>query len=65
MGIRTLLVDDEEIARRGLRIRLERVIDIEIVGECPNGSEAIAAIRRLSPHLIFLDIQMPELSGLE
>ena len=65
MPIRTLLVDDEEIARRGLRVRLERANDIEIVGECGNGVEAIERINVLSPELIFLDIQMPELSGFD
>jgi two-component system, LytTR family, response regulator len=65
MTIRTLLVDDEEIARRGLRVRLERANDIEIVGECKNGLEAIDAINLLSPELVFLDIQMPELSGFD
>jgi two-component system LytT family response regulator len=65
MPIRTLLVDDEEIARRGLRVRLERANDIEIVGECQNGLEAIAAINLLSPDLVFLDVQMPELSGFD
>lgn len=65
MPIRTLLVDDEEIARRGLRVRLERAKDIEIVGECQNGAEAIASINLLSPDLVFLDVQMPELSGFD
>jgi two-component system, LytTR family, response regulator len=65
MPIRTLLVDDEEIARRGLRVRLERANDIEIVGECQNGLEAIRAINLLSPDLVFLDVQMPELSGFD
>jgi two-component system LytT family response regulator len=65
MPIRTLLVDDEEIARRGLRVRLERANDIEIVGECENGLEAIGAINLLSPDLVFLDVQMPELSGFD
>jgi two-component system, LytTR family, response regulator len=63
--MRTLLVDDEEIARRGLRIRLERAADIEIVGECSTGAEAVGAIQRLAPDLVFLDIQMPELSGMD
>jgi two-component system LytT family response regulator len=63
--MRTLLVDDEEIARRGLRIRLERASDIEVVGECSNGLEALAAIQRLAPDVVFLDIQMPELSGMD
>lgn len=65
MPIRTLLVDDEEIARRGLRVRLERAKDIEIVGECQNGAEAIEKINLLSPDLVFLDVQMPELSGFD
>lgn len=65
MAIRTLLIDDEEIARRGLRVRLERISDIEIVRECPNGMEALDAISRLSPDLVFLDIQMPQMSGFQ
>jgi two-component system, LytTR family, response regulator len=65
MGIRTLLIDDEDIARRGLRVRLERVSDIEIVAECPNGAEALNAISRLAPDLAFLDIKMPQLSGFQ
>jgi two-component system LytT family response regulator len=63
--MRALLVDDEEIARRGLRIRLERACDINVVGECANGAEAVAAIQRLAPDVVFLDIQMPELSGMD
>jgi len=63
--MRALLVDDEEIARRGLRIRLERAGDVSVVGECANGAEAVGAIKRLTPDVVFLDIQMPELSGME
>lgn len=65
MPIRTLLVDDEEIARRGLRVRLERAEEIEVVGECRNGAEAIESINLLSPDLVFLDVQMPEISGFD
>lgn len=65
MPIRALLVDDEELARRGLRARLERAGDIAIVGECANGRDAITAIGRLNPDLVFLDVQMPELSGFD
>lgn len=63
--MRALLVDDEEIARRGLRIRLERAGGVQIVGECSNGPEALEAVRRLAPDVVFLDIQMPEFSGME
>ena len=65
MTIRALLVDDEELARRGLRVRLDRAGDFEVIGECANGSEAIDAIRSLAPQLVFLDVQMPEVNGFE
>jgi two-component system, LytTR family, response regulator len=65
MPIRTLLVDDEENGRRGLRVRLEKANDIQIIGECENGTEAVTAIDELTPDLVFLDIQMPEMSGFE
>ena len=61
--IRTLLVDDEPIARRGIRQQLQLETDVEIIGECANGREAVAAIRTHSPDLVFLDVQMPLLSG--
>ncbi len=63
--IRTLLVDDERLARRGLELRLAAAPDVEIVGECENGREAIEQIASLSPDLMFLDIQMPGLSGFD
>jgi two-component system LytT family response regulator len=65
MIIRTLLVDDEEIARRGLRRQLQRAPDFDIVGECADGIEAQKAILELEPDLVFLDIRMPELSGID
>lgn len=61
--IRTLIVDDEPIARRGLRQQLESETDIEIIGECANGREAIAAINTQAPDLVFLDVQMPLVNG--
>ncbi|HKP47455.1 MAG TPA: response regulator, partial [Pyrinomonadaceae bacterium] len=61
--IRTLLVDDEPIARRGIRQQLQSETDVEIIGECNNGQEAVAAIRAQSPDLVFLDVQMPLLNG--
>ncbi|HEX9207871.1 MAG TPA: LytTR family DNA-binding domain-containing protein [Steroidobacteraceae bacterium] len=65
MTIRTLLVDDEPLARRGLELRLQDATDITIVRQCANGREAIAAIAEDAPDLMFLDIQMPGLSGLD
>jgi two-component system, LytTR family, response regulator len=63
--IRTLIVDDEPLARRNLRVLLEKDRQIEIVAECRNGREAVKAIDTLSPDLIFLDIQMPEMDGFD
>ena len=63
--IRTLIVDDEELARRGLEIRLRGHPEIEIVGQCVNGREALEAISASQPDLMFLDIQMPGLSGFD
>jgi len=63
--MRTLLVDDEALSRRGLELRLRVANDIEIVGECANGREELNAIRDMKPDLVFLDIQMPGLSGFD
>jgi two-component system LytT family response regulator len=63
--IKTLIVDDEPLARRNLRLLLERDPQIEILEECRNGREAVKAINTLSPDLIFLDIQMPEMDGFD
>lgn len=61
--IRTLIVDDEPLARRNLLIRLRGIADFEIVGECGTGSEAVAAVSELHPDLLFLDIRMPDMDG--
>jgi two-component system, LytTR family, response regulator len=63
--IRTLIVDDEPLARRNLRVLLEKDPQIEVLDECRNGREAIKAINNLGPDLIFLDIQMPEMDGFD
>jgi len=63
MKIRTLIVDDEPLALERLVKLLEAEPNIEIVGECTNGREALAAIQSASPDLLFLDVQMPELDG--
>lgn len=63
--MRALIVDDEALARRGLRLRLDNIAGIDIIGECNNGREALASIARDTPDLVFLDIQMPGLSGFD
>jgi two-component system LytT family response regulator len=63
MNIRTILVDDEPLAIQGLRLRLEKHDDVEIVETCSNGREAIRAIKTDKPDLVFLDIQMPGFDG--
>lgn len=65
MSIQTLIVDDEPFARVRLRELLNQEPDIEIVGECACGREAVAGIREHRPDLIFLDVQMPDLDGFE
>ena len=65
MTIRAIIVDDEPLARRGLELRLRDAPDIEIVRQCANGREALAAIAELHPDLMFLDVHMPGLSGVD
>jgi two-component system LytT family response regulator len=63
--IRALVVDDEPLARAMIREMLESDSEVEIVGECANGLEAMEAIRSSAPDIVFLDIQMPEIGGFE
>src|SRR5450432_2905700 len=63
--IKTLIVDDEKPARRALRGLLEKDREIEIAGEAADGEQALELIRKLRPQLIFLDVQMPMLTGIE
>ena len=63
--LKALIVDDEALARRGLEIRLQNIPDLTIVGQCANGREALAAISEHQPDLMFLDVQMPGLSGFD
>ena len=65
MRLRTLIVDDEPLARRGLALRLARHPDIDIVAEAGNGREAFFAISEHLPALMFLDVQMPGVDGFE
>ena len=63
--IRTLIVDDEPLARSNLLVLLSRDPEIEIVGQCSSGIEALDEIRKSKPDLIFLDVQMPECDGFD
>jgi two-component system LytT family response regulator len=63
--MRVIIVDDEPLARAVLREHLAAHADVDIVGECANGFEAVKAIGELAPDLVFLDIQMPRLDGFE
>lgn len=64
-SIRTLIVDDEPVARTGLRDLLQREADFELLGECADGREAVAAIERLRPDLVFLDVQLARMNGFD
>jgi two-component system LytT family response regulator len=63
--IRTLIVDDEPLARERVKRFLKDERDIDIIGECGNGADAIDAIHQKEPDLVFLDIQMPEKNGFD
>jgi len=65
MTLRTLVVDDEQLARDELCFLLQSVPEIEVVGQAANGLEAVALVEDLSPELLFLDIQMPGLDGFQ
>lgn len=65
MTVRTLIVDDEPLARDGIRMHLAGEPDVEVVGEAGDGAHAVEAIRALQPDLVFLDVQMPEMDGLQ
>jgi two-component system LytT family response regulator len=63
--MKTLIVDDAPLVREGIRLLLEREPDVEVIGEAADGTEAVSAIIRLRPDLMFLDVQMPSLDGFE
>src|SRR5476649_76242 len=65
MKLNALIVDDEPLARERLRTLLAAEPDLEIVGECVNGRDAVAAVKKQRPDVLFLDIQMPELDGFQ
>jgi len=61
--MRVMIIDDEPLARRGVRARLRKMPDVKIVGECGDGTSGLEAILKLEPDLIFLDVQMPGMDG--
>ena len=63
--IRAVVVDDEPLARSSLKLLLRRDPEVQLVGECKSGMEALAEIRRKKPELVFLDVQMPECDGFD
>ena len=63
--LKTIIVDDEALARRGLKLRLSGRDDVEVIAEARNGHEALDLIREYEPDLVFLDIQMPGMDGFD
>ena len=63
--ISVLIADDQALVREGLRMLLEAEPDITVAGEAGNGSEAIAAARRLDPDVVLMDVRMPDMDGIE
>jgi DNA-binding NarL/FixJ family response regulator len=62
---RVLLVDDHALVRAGIRALMEMIESVDVVGEAGNGAEALRSIEKLSPHIVLLDITMPDMNGLE
>jgi two-component system LytT family response regulator len=65
MSLRVLIVDDEPLARAGVRARLDAQADVSVIGECGDGASALEFLQSQSPDLLFIDVEMPGLSGLE
>ncbi|MBI3111207.1 MAG: response regulator [Ignavibacteriales bacterium] len=63
--IKTLVVDDEPLAREGISTLLQGAGDFQVIGHCANGEEAIEAIETKKPDVVFLDVQMPEIDGFQ
>ncbi|MFT7287240.1 MAG: two-component system LytT family response regulator [Halieaceae bacterium] len=64
-ALTAIIVDDESLARRGLSLRLQQLPEVDVIAECANGVEALAAVAEHSPDLLFLDVQMPGMDGFE
>jgi DNA-binding NarL/FixJ family response regulator len=65
VSVRVLLVDDQALIRAGFRMILDAEEDLEVVGECADGTQAVDSVRRLKPDVVLMDIRMPEMDGIE
>jgi len=65
VSVRVLLVDDQALIRAGFRMILDAEEDMEVVGECADGTQAVDSVRRLKPDVVLMDIRMPEMDGIE
>ena len=65
MSVKVLLVDDQSLIRAGFRMILGAEADIEVVGECSDGAQAVDSTKRLAPDVVLMDIRMPEMDGIE
>jgi two-component system response regulator NreC len=65
MGIRIILADDHQIVRQGLKTLIEQEPDMEVVGEAEDGCRTVTMVRELLPHVVVMDIKMPDLNGIE
>jgi DNA-binding NarL/FixJ family response regulator len=65
VSVRVLLVDDQQLIRAGFRMILDAEEDIEVVGECADGVQAVDSAKRLHPDVVLMDIRMPEMDGIE
>ncbi|MEO8070774.1 MAG: response regulator, partial [Acidobacteriota bacterium] len=63
--IKAFIVDDEKLAREGIRLMLKKEADVEVIGEAADGPGAMRSISRLTPDLLFLDVKVPGLDGFE
>jgi DNA-binding NarL/FixJ family response regulator len=65
MSLSVLIVDDQALVRAGFRMILDAEEDMEVVGECADGTQAVDSVRRLKPDVVLMDIRMPEMDGIE
>jgi DNA-binding NarL/FixJ family response regulator len=64
-GIRVVIVDDHQIVRQGLKLLLEKELDMEVVGEAEDGRSALLLVRKFHPDVVVMDVKMPDMNGIE